>query len=74
MSVGTIYYYPKSPRGQILLALSKSLKIDIKFVDAKVASEEFAELFPLKKTPAFVGANGYKLTESCAIAEYCMLH
>lgn len=69
MSLGTLYGGP-SPRVRLLKALIGYFKLDIEIVNAK-ESAEFAELFPLKKIPAFVDAKGYRLTELIAIAYYC---
>ncbi|QLL34193.1 hypothetical protein HG536_0G00500 [Torulaspora globosa] len=68
MSVGTLYAC-RSPRVRLVKALIKYLKLDIEIVNA-AESAQFAELFPLKKMPAFVDAKGYKLTETIAIAYY----
>lgn len=47
----------------------KALNVDVDVVDYS-KSEEYAKLFPLKKTPAFADSTGYKLTEVLAIIEY----
>lgn len=61
MSQGTLYANFRIrtwvPRG-----LVKALKLDINVVAPETASEQFAKDFPLKKVPAFVGPNGFKLT------------
>lgn len=71
MSVGTLYTLTSSTRSQVLEGLLSYLSLDIKVVPAKEDEAQFAELFPLKKTPAFVDAKGFKLTEFPAIAFYC---
>ncbi|CAI4053175.1 hypothetical protein N7582_005658 [Saccharomyces uvarum] len=69
MSQGTLYANFRIrtwvPRG-----LVKALKLDINVVAPETASEQFAKDFPLKKVPAFVGPNGFKLTEAMAINYY----
>lgn len=70
MSVGTLYTSEISPRAKLLEALVKYFKLDVDVVDTKDFAQ-FAELFPLKKVPAFVDAKGYKLSELIAIAYYC---
>lgn len=69
MTSGTLYYNPKYPRGNWLPAFAKFLGLDI---DAKynADSPEFAELFPLKKVPAFITSEGLIITEVMAIAYY----
>ena len=58
-----------SPRSSILVDLIKYFKLDIE-IDANTQSESFIKKFPLGKTPAFVGAKGFQLTETIAIANY----
>lgn len=69
MALGTLYYYPNSPRSSWLLPLAKYLQLEIQ---AKSPTEaiEFPSLFMLKKAPAFISENGFKLTEMVAIALY----
>ncbi|GAV26681.1 hypothetical protein PMKS-000136 [Pichia membranifaciens] len=69
MSKGTLFIKPASPRSNWLDALAKTLKVDVDVVDCS-KSEEYAKLFPLKKTPAFADSEGYELTEVLAIIEY----
>lgn len=66
---GTLYYNPAFARSNWLLALSEFLDIKL---EGKVSYEspEFNKLFPLERTPAFISSNGFKLTESLAIAYY----
>lgn len=70
MSLGTLYFMDISPRSQLLEGLINYFKLDVKLVSYK-DDAQFAELFPLKKTPAFIDAKGFKLTELQAIAYYC---
>ena len=69
MTFGTLYYNPDYARSNWLVALGNYLGLSI---EGKVASDfpEFPELFPLKRTPAFISSNGFKLTESLAIVFY----
>ena len=69
MSQGTLYIMEISPRSSILVDLIKYFKLDIE-IDANTQSESFIKKFPLGKTPAFVGAKGFQLTETIAIANY----
>jgi elongation factor 1-gamma len=68
-SQGTLYYFPSSPRSNWLGHLIKAINLDIAFVD-QTKSKEFEKEFPLKKGPAFIGADGFKLTEVISIVEY----
>lgn len=70
MSLGTLYAGFRT-RTVVPVALVKHYGLDIKVVDPKEEQQkEFAETFPLKKVPAFVGADGYKLVESIAVDLY----
>lgn len=69
MSFGTIYNYPASPRSNWMKALADYLELDVKTVIA-AESPDFAELFPLKKCPAFLSSDGFKLSEMIAIIMY----
>lgn len=59
-------------------AVAKLAGLDVEFVTAKpredTAKPEFLAINPMGKVPAFVGADGFVLTESRAIALYCELH
>ena len=69
MTFGTLYYHPDYARSNWLVALGDYLGLTI---EGKVAADstEFPESFPLKRTPAFISSDGFKLTESLAIAFY----
>jgi elongation factor 1-gamma len=69
MSFGTIYDYPFSPRSNWISSLAKYLELDVKTVIA-AETADFAKLFPLKKCPAFISSDGFKLTEMIAIIIY----
>lgn len=69
MALGTLYYNPSFPRGSWLVPLAKYLQLEITTKNS-AESAEFPSLFMLKKTPAFISENGFKLTEMIAIALY----
>lgn len=69
MTVETLYASKKA-RGMLPRALIEWLKIDIEPVDPNEKNEEFKRLFPLGKNPAFVGSDGFELTEVMAILFY----
>ncbi|EMG46484.1 Translation elongation factor, putative, partial [Candida maltosa Xu316] len=71
MSQGTLYVMEVSPRSAILVDLVKYFKLDVE-ISTETKSDAFLKKFPLGKTPAFVGAKGYKLTETIAIAVYLL--
>ncbi|GME80935.1 unnamed protein product [Ambrosiozyma monospora] len=66
MSQGTLYAADQTrcifPRG-----LVKVLDLDVK---VEATAENYGEIFPLKKYPAFVGPNGFKIHEVIAIVQY----
>ncbi|KAL5049300.1 hypothetical protein BDW71DRAFT_204563 [Aspergillus fruticulosus] len=73
MSFGTLYTRPFNPRSLAILAVAKanSLALEIKTItSSQDAPGEYLQLNPLGKIPTFVGADGYVLTESVAIALY----
>lgn len=69
MSLGTLYINPQSPRSTCLVSIIKALGLDIK-IQSFEEVENFKELFPLGKTPAYYENDGYKLTEFVALIEY----
>lgn len=73
MSFGVLYTRPFNPRSLAILAVAKAngLPLEVKpITSSKEAPEEYLKLNPLGKIPTFVGADGYVLTESIAIAIY----
>ncbi|CAI5760062.1 unnamed protein product [Candida verbasci] len=68
MSQGTLYTLDVSPRSYVLVDLIKYFGLDIKCTSEK--DEKFTTNFPLGKTPAFIGAKNFKLTEFLAIQSY----
>ena len=63
----------ENARSTALLAVAKENKLDIELVETKtpITDIEYIKLNPLGRVPTFVGANGFILTESMAIAIYC---
>jgi elongation factor 1-gamma len=61
-----------NPRSTGILAVAKAnnLEIEVVEVDTEKPTPEFLAANPLSKVPAFVGADGYVLTECSAIAVY----
>ncbi|KAL2867520.1 glutathione S-transferase psoE [Aspergillus lucknowensis] len=75
MSFGTLYTRPFNPRSLAILAIAKAnnLELEVKTITSSSdAPEEYLALNPLGKIPTFVGADGYVLTESIAIALYAV--
>ncbi|RHZ54227.1 glutathione S-transferase family protein [Aspergillus thermomutatus] len=74
MSFGTIYSYPNNPRVMKILSAAKLNNLDISYPAFQIGADnrtpEFLAKFPLGKVPAFEGADGTKLVESDAIAQY----
>ncbi|KAI2623239.1 eEF1-gamma domain-containing protein [Hypoxylon sp. NC1633] len=69
---GKIYTRDSNPRTTAILAVAKANGLDLETVetDTKQPAPEFLKANPIGKLPAFVGADGYVLTESMAIAIY----
>lgn len=61
-----------NPRSTAIRAVAKANGLDLQEVETDLAqpTEEFTKANPLKKVPAFVGADGFTLTECIAIAIY----
>ncbi|EEB06945.1 translation elongation factor EF-1 gamma subunit [Schizosaccharomyces japonicus yFS275] len=72
MSFGTIYGIQGSFRvDAVVLAAQKSgVKVDVVNVFPHQFPEDIAAKFPQQKSPAFLGADGFALTETIAIAIY----
>ncbi|KAK9321174.1 EF1Bgamma1 [Lipomyces orientalis] len=72
MSFGKLYGYIGNPRTTVPYVVAKSIGLDIEVVETGSGkfTDEFLALFPVKKIPAFVGADGLVLNESIAIAIY----
>lgn len=64
----------ENARSTVLLAVAKENNLDIELVETRppVQDLEYFKLNPLGRIPTFVGANGFILTETMAIAVYCM--
>ena len=61
-------------RTTAILAVAKANKIDLEIVEAdtKNPSADHLKASPLGKIPAFLGEDGYPLSEAIAIAIYSM--
>ncbi|KAI0012786.1 hypothetical protein F4779DRAFT_532235 [Xylariaceae sp. FL0662B] len=69
---GKIFTKERNPRTTAILAVAKAngVDLDVVHVDTANPTPEFLKANPLSKVPAFVGADGYVLTECIAIAIY----
>ncbi|KAA6412221.1 MAG: eEF1-gamma domain-containing [Lasallia pustulata] len=73
MSFGKLYTYVGNPRSIAIRAVAKENKLDLEIVPtepSKGVSQDYLKINPLGRIPAFVGADGYTLTECMAIAIY----
>ncbi|KAF7125660.1 hypothetical protein CNMCM5793_001899 [Aspergillus hiratsukae] len=74
MSFGTLYSYPNNPRVMKILAAAHLNALSISTPSFKIGTDNltpsFLTKFPLGKLPAFEGADGTKIVESDAIAQY----
>lgn len=71
MSQGTLYADQRI-RSVAAAAIVKHFDLDVKIVAPADDKANFDKYFPTGRVPAFVGPKGLKLTESLAIAVYCM--
>lgn len=67
--MSTLYSAPVT-RTKVPDGLVKYYGLDVKISTTKDAAYEKA--FPMGKFPAFIGEDGFKLTETIAISIYCM--
>ncbi|RHZ54437.1 hypothetical protein CDV55_104865 [Aspergillus turcosus] len=74
MSFGTLYSYPNNPRVMKILAAANLNALSIQTPTFQIGTDnrtpEFLSKFPFGKVPAFEGADGTKVVESDAIAQY----
>ncbi|KAK9462201.1 EF1Bgamma1 [Lipomyces oligophaga] len=72
MSFGKLYGYIGNPRTGVSLMAAKLAGLDVELVTMGGGnfSDDYAELVPIKKIPAFVGTDGAFLTEVIAIVTY----
>ncbi|EGE08518.1 translation elongation factor eEF-1 [Trichophyton equinum CBS 127.97] len=72
MSFGKIYGVIDNPRVSACRIVAKANDLDLELVEAipGATTAEFQKINPLAKVPVFVGANGFLLTESTAIAVF----
>lgn len=66
--MSTLYSAPVT-RTKVPEGLVKHFGLDVKIATKDAAYEK---AFPMGKLPAFIGADGFKLTETIAISIYCM--
>lgn len=66
-----MYSYAGNPRTTGLLAVAKANGLDVDIVEVRPGDAKLVEHFPMGKIPGFVGADGFKLHETNAIAIYC---
>lgn len=69
MTIGTVYYLTIAPRSNWFPTFIKETGLDVDAVERQKAPN-FEKDFPLKKTPAFLRSDGFKLTETVAIIQY----
>ncbi|KAL1952599.1 hypothetical protein VTO42DRAFT_4696 [Malbranchea cinnamomea] len=69
MAFGKIYGLVDNPRTFVCLMVAKANNLDLELVES-VPGQVDKAIHPLGKVPAFVGANGFALTECIAIAVY----
>lgn len=64
----------ENARSTALLVVAKENGLDVELVETRPpnVSTDYLKLNPLGRVPTFVGSNGFVLTESIAIAIYCM--
>lgn len=67
-----LYIIEGSPRGQIVADLVKYLKLDVDIITERESDTTYKKNFPLNKIPAFIGKNGFKLSETVAVVYYRM--
>ncbi|KAK4696011.1 elongation factor 1-gamma, partial [Lecanoromycetidae sp. Uapishka_2] len=74
MAFGKLYTREGNPRSIAIRAVAKANKLDLEIVDTDSTKgpldTEYLKLNKLGLVPSFVGADGYELTESIAIAIY----
>ncbi|KAI4247054.1 MAG: hypothetical protein L6R40_001719 [Gallowayella cf. fulva] len=73
MAFGKLYTYDGNPRSTAIRAVAKANKLDLEIVETVPANgvlQDYLKINHLGRIPSFVGADGYTLTESMAIAIY----
>ncbi|KAL8772586.1 MAG: hypothetical protein Q9209_002247 [Squamulea sp. 1 TL-2023] len=73
MAFGKLYTYDGNPRSTAIRAVANANKLDLEIVETVPAnglSQDYLKINRLGRIPSFVGADGYTLTESMAIAIY----
>ncbi|KAL2195046.1 hypothetical protein P885DRAFT_41356 [Corynascus similis CBS 632.67] len=72
MAFGKLYTYAGNSRSTAIRAVAKANNLELEEIEANTTnpSPDFLKANPLHKVPAFVGADGFVLTECIAIAVY----
>ena len=71
----TRYVYQNGPRTTVLEVVAKANGLDLEVIDSFKKGDstpDHLKAHPLGKVPAFLGADGFALSEVIAIAIYCM--
>ncbi|KAI4263995.1 MAG: hypothetical protein L6R42_000878 [Xanthoria sp. 1 TBL-2021] len=73
MAFGKLYTYDGNARSTVIRVVAQANKLDLEIVEtvpANGVSQDYLKINRLGRVPSFVGADGYTLTESMAIAIY----
>ncbi|KAL2025136.1 hypothetical protein VTK56DRAFT_138 [Thermocarpiscus australiensis] len=72
MAFGKLYTYAGNSRSTAIRAVAKANNLELEEVEVDTTNptEEFLKVNPLHKVPAFLGSDGFVLTECIAIAIY----
>ncbi|KAK5993213.1 Elongation factor 1-gamma 1 [Cladobotryum mycophilum] len=72
MTFGTLFTFGDNPRSTAIKAVAKANGLDLKIeeVDFNNITAEHLKVSPLGKIPAFLGEDGYALSECIAVAIY----
>ncbi|KAK2742189.1 elongation factor 1-gamma [Colletotrichum kahawae] len=72
MAFGKLFTYPANPRTAAIRAVAKANNVDLEYIEADTTkpSIEHLKANKLGKVPAFLGEDGYPLSECIAIAIY----
>jgi elongation factor 1-gamma len=72
MAFGTLFTTENNPRTTAIKAVAKANNLELNIVEADTASPsiEHTKASPLGKIPAFLGEDGFALSECLAVAIY----
>jgi elongation factor 1-gamma len=72
MAFGTLYTKQDNPRSTAIKAVAKANDLDLNIVEIQAGqvTAEHKKASPLGKVPAFLGEDGFALSEAIAIAIY----